>query len=118
MFPTRKPTLTLHVHGTAIRTAADHPFFVAGRGWTNADDLHVGDQLLAHDGQQGTIEAITHDSDEAVVYQMDAAVPPFPCTGLMPAGTMIETADGLKKIEDITLGDRIVVRDRLDPERN
>ncbi len=118
MFPTRSPVLTLYVNGQAIRTAADYPFFVEGRGWTNAGDLHVGDHLRTHDGQQGTIEAITHDGDEAVVYQMDVNLPPFPCTGLMQAGTMIETADGLKKIEDITLGDRIVVRDPLDPERN
>jgi hypothetical protein len=36
-----------------------------------------------------------------VVYQMDAAVPPFPCTGLWPAGTLLATADGPKAIEDI-----------------
>jgi hypothetical protein len=46
---------------------------------------------------------------------MDAAVPPFPCTGLWPAGTLIQTADGPKPIEDIMVGDYIAVPS---PERN
>jgi hypothetical protein len=49
---------------------------------------------------------------------MDAAVPPFACTGLWPAGTLIDTADGPKPSADIEPGDRIVVRNPLDPERN
>jgi hypothetical protein len=84
----------------------------------NAGDLHQGDKLRTHDGDNVPIDAITDSGEEQVVYQMDAAVPPFPCTGLWPAGTLIETADGPKPIEDIQMGDRIVVRNPLDPERN
>jgi len=37
---------------------------------------------------------------------------------LMPRGTTIETAHGPKKTEDVTIGDRILVRRPLGPERN
>jgi hypothetical protein len=118
MFPTRKRVVVLHLSGQVIRTTADRPFFVAGRGWTDAADLQQGDKLRTHDGQDVPVEAITDTGEEAVGYRMGAAVPPFPCTGLGPAGTLIETADGPKPIEDIQPGDRIVVRGPLDPDRN
>jgi hypothetical protein len=118
MFVTRKPILILHVSGHTIRTTADHPFFVPGRGWTSAAALRAGDQLRTPDGQNALIEAITDHGEKEVVYQMDARMPPFPCSGLWPAGTLLETADGLKPIADIQPGDGIVVRDPLDPERN
>jgi hypothetical protein len=118
MFLIRKPIMLLHLSGKVIRTTADHPFFVAGRGWTDAADLQQGDKLRTHDGNNVTIDTITDTGEEAVVYPMDVTMPPFPCTGLWPPGTLLETADGLKPIEDIRVGDRIVVRDPLDPERN
>ena len=118
MFPTRQRIMLLHLGTNVIRTTADHPFYVHGHGWKDAADLQQGDQLRTHDGNNVAIDAITADGEEAVVYQMAAGVPPFPCTGLMQAGTMIETADGLKKIEDVKPGDRIVVRNPLDSERN
>ena len=64
------------------------------------------------------LDSITVTGEQAVVYQMEAGVPPFPCTGLWPAGTLLETADGPKKIEDVKPGDLIVVKKPLDPERN
>jgi hypothetical protein len=118
MFPIRKRIMLLHLSGQVIRTTADHPFFVAGQGWTAAADLHVGDKLRSSDGQDVPLDAISKNGEEAVVYQMDAAVPPFPCTGLWPAGTLLETADGPKAIEDIQPGDYLVVRPPLAPERN
>ena len=118
MFPTRKRIMLLHLSGHTIRTTADQPFFVPGRGWTDAAELRVGDPLRTHDGQEVPIAAITEDGEEAVVYQMDVRAPPFPCTGLWPAGTLVETADGPKPIEDVQVGDRMVVRNPLNPERN
>lgn len=118
MFPTRKRIMLLHLNGKVIRTTADHPFSVAGQGWTDAADLHVGDKLRSSDGQDVPLDAISQNREETVVYQMDASVPPFPCTGLWPAGTLLETADGPKAIEDIKAGDYVVVRPPLDPERN
>jgi len=109
MFPTRKPILLLHLSGHVIRTTADHPFYVAGQGWTDAADLHVGDWLRTHDGQAVAIDAITDQGEESATYQMQPGVPPFPCTGLWPAGTLLETADGPKPIEEIEVGDYVVV---------
>lgn len=103
-FPTRKPIVLLHLSGNVVRTTADHPFYVHGQGWTDAADLHVGDKLRSSDGQDVPLDAITDQSEAAVVYRMDAAVPPFPCTGLWPAGTLLATADGPKAIEDIRPG--------------
>jgi hypothetical protein len=39
-----------HVGGEVIRTAAEHPFFAAGRGWVNCNELAIGDRLLCADG--------------------------------------------------------------------
>lgn len=116
MFPTRKHIVLLYLSGNVIRTTADHPFFVAGQGWTDAAELQQGDKLRTHEGDNVPIDAITEE--QAVVHQMDAFVPPFPCTGLWPAGTLLETADGLKAIEDIQAGDYLVVRPPLAPEHN
>jgi hypothetical protein len=116
MFPTRKRIVLLHLSGQVIRTTADHPFFVPGQGWTDATDLHVGDKLRSHDGQDVPLDAITEE--QATVYQMDAAVPPFPWIGLWPAGTLLQTADGLKPIEEVKAGDYLVVRPPLNPERH
>jgi hypothetical protein len=118
MFMSPKHILILQVRAQTIYTTADQPFFVQGRGWTDARDLHVGDQLRAADGKKAVLEAITPASEQAVVYQMDPNVPPFPFTGLWPAGTMLETAEGLKPIEEIEPGDRIVFRKPFDPEQN
>lgn len=39
-------------------------------------------------------------------------------TGLLSAGTLLETADGLKAIEDVKAGNFILVPPPLDPGRN
>ena len=39
MFPTRKRIVHLHVNGKVIRTTADHPFYIEGKGWVNAGDM-------------------------------------------------------------------------------
>ncbi len=110
MFLIRKPIWLIHVGGQVIRTTADHPFFIQGKGWTDTAKLQVGDLLRSDDGQEVPIEGITDSGEEAVVYQMGVGVPPFPFTGLWRAGTLLETADGLKPIEDIKTGDYLVVR--------
>ena len=39
MFPTRKRIIHLHLGGKVIRTTADHPLYVRGKGWVNAGDM-------------------------------------------------------------------------------
>lgn len=116
MFPTRKRIILLHLGGKIIRTTPDHPCYVQGQGWTDAADLQQGDKLGTHDGGNVPIGALTEE--QATVYHMDATTLPFPCAGLRLAGTLIDTADGPKPIEEIGPGDRIVVQKRLDHDRN
>ncbi len=113
-----KKLLTLQVNGQSIRATVDHPFLVQGRGWIEARRLRIGDRLRTADGKLVAIDGIVPTSETAQVYQMDPYLPPFPFTGLWPAGTMLETAEGLKPIEEIDPGDRIVLRKPFDPEQN
>ena len=38
-----------------IRVTDEHPFFVAGRGWTKAKDLSAGDQLMGAADEASTV---------------------------------------------------------------
>jgi hypothetical protein len=53
--------------------------------------------------------------EEQPVHQLVPGVLPHPSSGLLPSGVLIPTADGLKPIEDIKVGDYIAVPS---PERN
>jgi hypothetical protein len=44
-FVSEAEVLELRVLGRTIGTAAEHPFFVRGKGWTKAQDLRPGDEL-------------------------------------------------------------------------
>jgi hypothetical protein len=48
--------LHLHVGRQVIRTTAEHPLYVGGRGWVPAGELQPGDCLLSHDGQWVSVE--------------------------------------------------------------
>ena len=43
--------LDLRVGGQTIRTTGEHPFYVAGLGWTPANELHSGMELLTATGE-------------------------------------------------------------------
>ena len=49
--------LHLHIGGRIIKTTAEHPFYVAGRGWLDACQLRAGDLLVGHDGKFVAVEA-------------------------------------------------------------
>ncbi|MEU9073327.1 ricin-type beta-trefoil lectin domain protein [Kitasatospora sp. NPDC048538] len=56
-----------------IRATSYHPVFVEGRGWVNAADVRIGDQLQ---GPNGTLSTVTwvHDEgdlDEQLVYNLN-----------------------------------------------
>ena len=112
MFLTRKQILTLKVDGHVIKTKAGHPFFTS-KGWVEASDLVAGDLLRTHQGTWATVQAV--EVEEAPVPQLVPGFFPYPMSGVLPAGTLIPTADGLKKIEDIKAGDYIMVPS---PDRN
>jgi hypothetical protein len=51
-----------------LRTTAEHPFWVRGRGWTAASELRVGDELRSHDGQWLAVEDVRDTGREEAVY--------------------------------------------------
>jgi hypothetical protein len=52
MFPIHKPILLLHLGGTDIRTTAEHPFYVIGRGCA-APDLRRLVECAVHRDYRG-----------------------------------------------------------------
>jgi hypothetical protein len=106
------PIIVLHVDGHVIKAKADHPFFTSN-GWVDAADLRAGDLLRTHDGSWATVQAV--EVEEQAVHQLVPGFAPYPSSGLLPAGTLLPTADGLKRIEDIEVGDYIAVPA---PDRN
>ncbi len=49
----------IRVKDQEIKTTAPHPFYVIGKGWVEAEDLVVGDQLRMANGETIKVEAIT-----------------------------------------------------------
>jgi hypothetical protein len=70
IFENYLPTLDLHVNGRIIRTTAEHPFWVLGRGWVDANRLEDGEELRAHDGRWLKVEGIEGAIPAAPVYNM------------------------------------------------
>jgi Pretoxin HINT domain len=73
IFENYLPTLDLHVNGRTIRTTAEHPFWVKGRGWVNAHQLKAGDQLRTHDGRWLEVEGQEGPRPPATVYNVSVA---------------------------------------------
>ena len=56
-----------------LRTTAEHPFWVRGRGWTATRQLRGGDALRSHDGQWRAVESVRDTGREEVVYNCRVA---------------------------------------------
>ncbi len=93
MFPSHKRFVQFHINGEAVRTTADHPFYVEGKGWVRAADMP---------GAKCEDEKVAPNSHEQ-------AMPARPFVGFV-AGTKVMTARGLVSIEDIGPGDMIPMR--------
>lgn len=48
-------------------------FRVAGQGWTNAMDLHLGDVIETHDGKGIVVSMVIPTRDEAPVFHLVVA---------------------------------------------
>ncbi len=107
-----QPIIT--IDGTAMLSAPRPiPFSSSVKDWTKAVNLRAGDLLRTHDDTWATVQVVA--VEEAPVHQLVPGVMPYPVSGLFPAGTLIPTSTGLKKIEDIKIGDYDAVPS---PERN
>ena len=74
VFELSAPTLELRVGGRTIRTTAEHPFFVAGRGWVSAGELQVGDLLAGHDARATAVQSVTPTNRQETVYNLRVAI--------------------------------------------
>ena len=73
VFQNYAPLLYLRVGGRTIRTTAEHPFWVRGRGWTQAHQLIAGDHLRSHDGRWVVLDAVVGGQEAARLYNMRIA---------------------------------------------
>jgi hypothetical protein len=63
----------LHVGGELIRTTGEHPFYVVGKGWTEACFLQPGDLLCSHDGQTVAVEECYDTGEYEQVFNLRVA---------------------------------------------
>jgi hypothetical protein len=63
----------VRVRGRSIRTTAEHPFYVQGKGWTAAALLAPGDLFRSDDGRWNPVESIDPTGEVATVYNMRIA---------------------------------------------
>ena len=49
--------IRLSINGEKIETTEEHPFYVEGRGWTEASSLKEGDEVRTADGSAAAVEA-------------------------------------------------------------
>ena len=65
--------LRLTVAGVEIGTTAEHPFWVAGRGWVAAGGLRAGDRLVGRGGAEVAVEAVEDRGEWVRVYNFRVA---------------------------------------------
>ncbi len=73
VFQTFSPVMELRVGGRAIRTTAEHPFWVRGKGWTHAQQINKGNELYSHDGTWVKVDAIGPAEEAIAVYNFRVA---------------------------------------------
>ncbi len=73
VFHNYAPLMDLVVGGRTIRTTAEHPFWVRGRGWTAAHQLMAGDHLKSHTGRWVALDGVVGNLEAAPVYNMRVA---------------------------------------------
>lgn len=64
---------TITTTGTSLQVTPQHPFWVIGKGWTDAGELRVGDRLSTLSGDEQPITAITSSMTGTTVYNFEVA---------------------------------------------
>ncbi len=98
VFLTEQPIFLLRLGSNVIRTTAEHPFYVSGKGWISAAEM----------------PGATSEGEEAVVPNPNPGEQPtldqprriYPFLGFV-AGTPIRTPEGHTPIEELKPGDLI-----------
>jgi hypothetical protein len=62
------PIVNLHVAGQILRTTAEHPFYVEGKGWLPAGMVEVGDLLRTRCGRLVAVERVADSGEVTTVY--------------------------------------------------
>jgi hypothetical protein len=63
----------LHVGGRRVGTTGEHPFWVRGKGWLQADQVVAGDHLVGHDDQWVVVDAVERTEEYQTVYNLRVA---------------------------------------------
>ena len=126
MSAVEKDVVSLRVAGGEVRAAVEHLLYVFGNGWMPAGEVREGDVLRTPEGRGTTVVSLGPVRRERIWCCVECAggdrlAPPefgSLTTGPWPAGTLVETPDGLRAIEDLKPGDSVVMPDPRNPERN
>jgi len=73
VFERHAQVLRLHVGSAIVGTTAEHPFWVVGTGWVNANALAAGNTLIGKDEQEVAISRVEDTGEWATVYNMRVA---------------------------------------------
>jgi hypothetical protein len=73
LFRTLAPIWHVHVRGAVIRTTAEHPFYVWGKGWVAARALEAGDRLRSDDDRMVAVEEVFETGMAERVYNCTVA---------------------------------------------
>jgi len=69
-----KDLVAVGIDGHVVVATANHPFWVAGRGWVDAGDLEVGDRVLEADGGLEAVTGLrTYVVSSATVHNLSVA---------------------------------------------
>jgi intein/homing endonuclease len=51
----------------------EHPFWVRGKGWLQADQMIAGDHLVGHDHRWAVVDAVERTEEYQTVYNLRVA---------------------------------------------
>ena len=63
----------VRLNGREVGSTAEHPWYVAGKGWTRTDGLAVGDRVLCLDGSTVGVEGVRDAGAWVPVYNLRVA---------------------------------------------
>ena len=74
LFKLTAPIMELRLGGQTIATTAEHPFYVAQKGWVRAENLESGDLLVGDCGEWTSVDSIRRTKRHEPVFNVRVAV--------------------------------------------